>query len=387
MAPNKKKSKKSKQELHEEEAAEKHSSLIAQTTKSIRKEAKVVKSFECQKIIRKIKALNENDSKSVSTSTDKDDDGDGNRNTSDAAPAPAPAAGVVDEKAQLQLEKLDEKLKAMKEFDIDSVVQVALRRLGLEQNKGKKKDKDKDKDKDSNPEENKSNRKVIESMIKQKRVSSAMQSMSEKVSDYNAWLSKREQWLANGGKGTMYHDSNITEKKQGRKRGREIDVAGHDGASGLFIESLAGNAFPEDESGNPSLMGYEGYEGYEQQQEGNAFQQQQTKKNRPGQRARKAKALAIEAKKAGQNWDNSINWREPKKRSEEEYNHNGNGQKNESASGLDRSRRIKVADVANMGKDWKEEGKAHPSWAAREAQKEKSGLGIVAFAGKKITFD
>ena len=33
----------------------------------------------------------------------------------------------------------------------------------------------------------------------------------------------------------------------------------------------------------------------------------------------------------------------------------------------------------------KKEGNAHPSWAAREAQKAKSG--IVAFAGKKITFD
>lgn len=378
MAPNKKKSKKSKQELHEEEAGEKHSSLIAQTTKSIRKEAKVVKSFECQKIIRKIKALNES-SKSASTANDKDEDGA--TNTSDAAISPT-AAGV-DEKTQLQLEKLDEKLKAMKEFDIDCVVQVALRRLGLEHNKGKNKNKDKDKDKDNNPEEKKSTKSIIESLIKQKRVSSAMQSMSEKVSDYNAWLSRREQWLAKGGKGPMsvHYDSNTTENNKGKKRGREIDVAGHDGASGLFIESLAGNAVPEDEFGDPSLMGYEGYE-----QEGYVPEfQQQKKKNRPGQRSRKAKALAIEAKKAGKNWDNSINWREPKKRSEEE--HNQNYQKNESASGLDRSKGIKVAEVANMGKDWKEEGKAHPSWAAREAQKEKSGMGIVAFAGKKITFD
>ena len=59
--------------------------------------------------------------------------------------------------------------------------------------------------------------------------------------------------------------------------------------------------------------------------------------------------------------------------------------KEESASGLDKSKTFKAAEVASMGKTWKEEGKAHPSWAAREAQKAKSG--IVAFAGKKITFD
>jgi len=42
-----------------------------------------------------------------------------------------------------------------------------------------------------------------------------------------------------------------------------------------------------------------------------------------------------------------------------------------------------------MGKSWKEEGKAHPSWAARQLQKSKSGSGIgsIEFTGKKITFD
>jgi hypothetical protein len=38
------------------------------------------------------------------------------------------------------------------------------------------------------------------------------------------------------------------------------------------------------------------------------------KKNRPGQRARKAKAMAMESKMAGRAWDSSINWREKKKR-------------------------------------------------------------------------
>jgi hypothetical protein len=37
-----------------------------------------------------------------------------------------------------------------------------------------------------------------------------------------------------------------------------------------------------------------------------------------------------------------------------------------------------------MGKTWKEEGNAHPSWAAAAAQKSQ---GIAKFEGKKITFD
>jgi BUD22 len=42
-----------------------------------------------------------------------------------------------------------------------------------------------------------------------------------------------------------------------------------------------------------------------------------------------------------------------------------------------------AAEIATMGKTWKEEGKEHPSWAARQSQK----AGIVPFTGKKITFD
>ena len=40
------------------------------------------------------------------------------------------------------------------------------------------------------------------------------------------------------------------------------------------------------------------------------------------------------------------------------------------------------AAVGGMGKEWKEKGKAHPSWAAKKADK-----GIVEFKGTKITFD
>jgi hypothetical protein len=38
------------------------------------------------------------------------------------------------------------------------------------------------------------------------------------------------------------------------------------------------------------------------------------------------------------------------------------------------------------GKEWKEKG-LHPSWAAKQMNKQKHAETIVAFQGKKITFD
>jgi hypothetical protein len=117
-------------------------------------------------------------------------------------------------------------------------------------------------------------------------------------------------------------------------------------------------------------------DGMENHEDADIFQPK--KKNRMGQKQRKAKAMAMEAKKTGKTWNQSLNWRSKK---------SGDSKPCEeiSSSGLSKGSTILVGDVANMGTTWKEEGKAHPSWAAREALKAKSG--ILPFAGKKITFD
>ena len=100
------------------------------------------------------------------------------------------------------------------------------------------------------------------------------------------------------------------------------------------------------------------------------------KTNRPGQRARKAKKLALQNKEQGTTWDTSINFREKKKR------------KKDSDKPNERKRSVKkvqASDVAE-GKDWKtKEDSEHPSWLAA-SRPEKSAT-IVPFAGKKITFD
>lgn len=398
MPLKKTKHKKDKQELHEEEAAAKYSSLFVQSKKSIRKELKVVKSFECQKIIRKIKDI-------------KEDQGEEEEETN---------ADKVATVTQQQLEKLDVKLKLMKNFDIDCALKVALQRVGLNLDCKESQNgiSDMDHENDGEEEQEEGTAKIIETLLKHKRVSSAMQCIREKIADYNLWRSRRQEWLANkcinkGGTkrrmdereitdnyGTFKHETKRTARR--RNDGVVVDVAGHDGTSGLFIESLSGNSMSDVRGGDMASSSTGIGEGYENEEYDADNQNGYSsyygdpylapiKKNRTGQRARKAKAMAIEARKAGKVWDSSINWREKKtKKRTDKGGKETDSAKQEvaiSASGLDKSKQVKVAEVVNMGKDWKEQGKAHPSWAAREAQKAKSGLGIVAFAGKKITFD
>lgn len=195
-------------------------------------------------------------------------------------------------------------------------------------------------------------------------------SLTEKVSEFRSWEARRGEYVNNIGKKRPKENNAIdeTNKSLSKKRKsngyREIDVAGHDGSSGLFIDSLNGQSMPMNEE--------EREHGISDYGEFNEFEN--VKKNRMGQRARKAKAMAIEAKKSGKVWNNSINWREKKNTTEEK-------------STMDNKRKpiVKSSDVANMGKNWKDEGKSHPSWAAKEAQKLKSG--IAQFKGTKITFD
>ena len=68
-----------------------------------------------------------------------------------------------------------------------------------------------------------------------------------------------------------------------------------------------------------------------------------------------------------------MNWRKPKAAKEEADD-----------SGLKKGgdKIVLKAAVSSMGKGWKDEGKAHPSWAAKKADK-----GIQEFKGTKITFD
>ena len=400
QATSKKRKRPSREEQHEEEVEARHSSLIAVATKSIRKEAKVVKSFECQKIVRKIKTLKSQQDQRLLEETIKKEGDIGD-----------------DTKFSRRLKALEQKLKLVKDFNLNSLVRVCLDRLGLDSSmiqetiKSKKKqdikaremneDNSSQKSSASNSDQN-----LIETILLHQRLVTAASAINEKITDHNKWVSRRTEWFQNKGYkgrgvdsaddryvavgGAAHTNTTRKEKKKGM-----VELAGHDGDSGLFIDSLSGNrSSSATESGSAELIDNyfnHGSNGeIEDTHSGWSEGMIPTKKtNRMGQRQRKAKAKAMEARRSGQEWDTSTNWRERKKapQQNERKSSKDNMKKGESASGLDLTKNVGVEEIATMGKVWKDEGKAHPSWAARQAQKTKSGLGLVEFKGKKITFD
>jgi len=435
-----KKKRPSEEELHNEEAEARYSKLVHISAKTIRKEAKVCRAFECQKIVRKIKALKSSSSgNSSAVDVDGGGDGGGDRGVTTqsrngekrgtgtgtgtgtvitTATTPDKAEGSKERyctntvsKVERKIKNLEEKLRLTRAFELDQIVHTCLTRLGLDYTKasqkgvaasgGKKRknahdhinekgqinnhnneeeDEDeevgKKKKKNTNDENEQYYNSLIESMLQHKKMLVVIESVNASVSEYNRWITKREEWLYR----SSSKDKN-TKKLKAKDRMDTNDTSAHVGNSGLFIDSLAGEEIHREDDDYDS----DEYQDYDEN-----VDLLVVKKNRMGQRARKARAMALESKKEGNSYNRNLstkNWFEmkPKNRKKEKKA----TKTNELASGLDASKQVAVAEVATMGSTWKEEGKAHPSWAARQVQKEKSGSGIgnIEFKGKKITFD
>ena len=300
------------------EQQDRHDKLMHACTKSLHKEAKVVKAFECQKIVRKMKETKGK-------------------------------------------EKLDSKLVQVKACCLDHVVKLAQQRLGLFNLNPK-----------GEPIEPPveipaSERELVERMLQHKRISSAIDHWNEKVTEYRRWCLRRQEHV-HGEPDFGYEVKKVASRKGTKKK---LSTPKSADSSGLFV-TLDGAVEAEeddaddDDNRNGNWYGPGGNEDLVV-----------VKQNRMGQRARRAKALAKQAKKEGKTWSKSINWR-PKKdlvdEGEQQQPQIPNTTKPSSTS---------APRIAEMGKVWKEEGQAHPSWAARASEK----TGIVAFAGKRITFD
>eukprot|EP01083_Nonionella_stella_P118929 355226_1 len=246
----KKRSKRSLEDVHEEEATAKHSSLLATATKTFHREAKAAKAQECQKIVRKIKFL-----KGSSESK-------GENSTIEAE------TSQMDEKAARRIDNLDEKLRYTKAFSINEIERICLRRVGLQNTDGAENVPDDQKEDDLSKKYKKD---LVASMLRQKKLSSAMQSASEKVSAYNIWLSRREEQIRMGGK-SKNKNNKSTVQSRGTKRGRDTGFDDHGGNSALFIDSLNGSTLTAEEEEYAFGVNY--------------GDQEVKKKNRPGQRAR-----------------------------------------------------------------------------------------------------
>ncbi|KAL3801839.1 hypothetical protein HJC23_001235 [Cyclotella cryptica] len=391
----------SPEEQYRIECTERCSKLFHTSSKQMHKEAKVVKSFECQKIVRSIKAVKE------STNTQA-----GGRNEENRG-------GADNNKTLKKVHALEQKLERTKKLDLEVLVKVALKRLGvltldpkvtkyLAERDHSNVDDMNDGQHDGGAGQNASSQSedpfyqaLIENMLRHKRLSTVMDQINDKVTEYHNWMTHREDILQGLIHGEELKGENKKKKKQnsqridrnetlivaGTQKRRKIDLGGHEGTSGLFIGSLSGQTV-EGYSEDDEEAG-----GYDQYDEDDLFQKK--KKNRPGQRARKAKAMAIEARKAGKTWDSSVNWREKKSSAEEKSNtarqRNLNHESNTSNTQVKakRGETMKAVTstsqkIATMGKSWKEEGNAHPSWAAAATRKSQ---GIAKFQGTKISFD
>ncbi len=388
----------SREEQYIAESKDRYNKLHHACSKLLHREGKVVKLFMCQKIGKDIKAAEEKESNIKES-----------KNTGGKEAAELTAKLLA--KTQKKRSKLEQKLEQTKKFELNAIVDVGLKRLGVlslnpsmtinDDEKDAADDKNASSKTSSSQADDPFYKDLIESMLQHKRLSSAMDQLNDKVTDFRQWTTRRQQMLM-GDDDAAFADEHTGSKKRkknmqqdrtklnetlvfsgGKRNGR--NMGGHEGTSGLFIGSLSGIPVEDFDDGGEDGAGEDDY-GYDDIPD-------QKKKNRPGQRQRKAKAMAIEAKKAGKTWDSSDNWREKKKGNVRRDDGTGNEGRRGNKAGrnverhndnTDSAKPRKAEQIAQMGKSWKEEGNAHPSWAAAAAQKSQ---GIQAFQGKKITFD
>jgi len=279
------------------ERKERYNKLLYQAKKSLNQQAKLAKSLECAKLVRKVKSNGGED--------------------------------------------VQGRLLQLKQITPQKVVEVAIQRLGILNLDPDFTAVTETPDSNDPHQEN-----LIEKLLSHKRVVAAIEEWNSKVTQYRRWYLQRQDIVH----GNKFGDLSRTtkQKKENKSDARE-----------LFV-NLGGN-YDDDK--------------YDQYGPGAKFVVEE-KKNRPGQRARKAKAMALEARKAGRTWNKSVNWREPKPKNVEKE------QTTESKTET-KPKCVEAAKIASMGKSWRETGNAHPSWAAKSSQNQ----GIVAFQGKKITFD
>lgn len=241
----------------------------------------------------------------------------------------------------------EEKLARIKAFSLQNVEETCLQRLGI-YNLNPQPDQSRTKITLSNEEQA-----LLEKFVSHKKMVQAMDVWNDKVTEYRQWLLRRRERISAPPDFT-------NNNKQNKKNKSKND------ASDLFVCLGA-----TEEDTDPSLY----YGPSSTQNDDDEYASIVKKRNRPGQRARKAKAMAIQAKKEGRPYK-SVNWREKKP--------DKKNPTTEKPRVTTKQTTIQAAEIASMGKSWKEEGKEHPSWAASQSQKKSA---IVAFQGKKITFD
>lgn len=258
------------------------------------------------------------------------------------------------------------RLRAIKEAPLDRVAERAVRQLGLLHANP-------DPDADfaaSRPPDHQQEDRVVGAILTHARFQKALEGWHEKVTDYRRWALNFDERAEN-------------RKNPGASATAVMRPIKKKQSTSIFC-SLDGGDGGEEEETSPYGPG--------------AYMEEvPVKKNRKGQRARRAKAMAIQAKKEGRKYE-SLNWRseeerrakmekaEKEKAAEEETQHPSWNAKRNEPTGIVAFEGSKIKFGNEPAVETKAERQAppenHPSWEAKKAQKS----GIVAFKGTKITF-
>ncbi|KAG7373209.1 BUD22 domain containing protein [Nitzschia inconspicua] len=334
---------------------ERYDRILYTAHKQIHKQAKVVKNFLVQKEIRQKKQPRQSKQKQE----------DGNTSNTEAAP----------------------KIQTLKGIDLDLVTQQAIRQLGLYYSNPRLKSMASRGDDTSNEPKHKKTQDtmfpdsvpprieadhpcfdIVNAILTHKRFLQVMEEWNDKVTEFRQWCVELE--ASTEERSSEHHSMKKKRKKsvdkKGNKKSDDRQEHTQDYSDRYLHEtSQDTSAMFCTLSGENEGINLDGDEDIAPK-----------KKNRMGQRARKAKAMAIQAKQEGRSDYESLNWRAPKTSNKDGANEDGDADCKST-----RNKRTKD-DVPTKTEIKESTAPEHPSWAAKQAQ----STGIVAFQGKKITF-
>jgi hypothetical protein len=231
---------------------------------------------------------------------------------------------------------------------------------------------------------------ILERIMKHKTILSALEQWNDEVTEYRRWCLRQQE---RNEMGTSEFQETSSKKKNKTKGNavtttvlNEKDNLLGNGAS-LFVTLGKGKVQDDVDDMNDSHADPFSYYGPGGDDTNNI-----SKRNRQGQRGRRAKAAALEAKKRGRTLrpEESLNWRQSTSKSSQ-----GHQSRDCTVTSNVQAKNIATSKPSSSVFPKKHDAlppsqstplpieQLHPSWQARKVQKES----IVAFQGKKITFD
>jgi hypothetical protein len=376
--------------------------LLRLVITTVRRAGKVAKSQEILKVVKRLKKQKSQHEKLVVVLTEETS---ASTETAllDKQQQQQQVVKVI-QKSQKKIESLERRLNQVKQMEMDMLLKVCMRRLGLKllgvdidaeaSRLSSLKNKISTDDTpaigseimDDVGEQQQQQQQIVETLLLHKNLSTTMDNLNKKITEY-----RRQLLVRTSGEGDITAGDRPIVYRRDRKKARQQQQQQHPqqqwskinksknlthvGPGSMFVESLSG----EPSSPLPENTTHAQFSHYGPGANDLLFTAE--KKNRPGQRARRAKAIVQQAKKEGREWDTSVNWREPKPKKKTKQNTETEPSVGEKEIA---NTSIKATDIALMGKDWKADGKAHPSWLAAKARQTHGGM--TEFKGKKITF-